>query len=157
MSDTPSFKKVSRKELIELLNRRKLAGYESYAPPPTLVSIDLQITVCVMSGWLESDVETAVLARLADQTQPDGSQGFFYADSFTFGTPLYRSSLEVAIQGVAGVNGVLDVEFRRQGASNVFQPLPEVLQMGTSEILRVRNDPSFPERGTIRVFAEGGR
>jgi len=32
-----------------------------------------------------------------------------------------------------------------------------VLQLGTNQILRVENDPSFPERGTIRVIAEGGR
>jgi len=144
-------------DLIELLNRRRLAGYESYAPPPELVSIDLRITVCIDSGWLENDVEAAVLVRLADAVQPDGAPGFFYADSFTFGTPLYRSNLEAAIQGVAGVNGVLDVQYRRRGASNVFQTLPEVLTFGTSEILRVANDPNFPERGSIRVTAEGGR
>ena len=153
----PTTTLAEEQELIELLNRRKLAGYESYAPPPVLVSIDLEITVCVTTGWLNSDVEAAVLARLADAEQSDGTEGFFYADSFTFGTPLYRGALEAAIQSVPGVNGVLDVEFRQLGASNVFQPLPEVLQLGTNQILRVENDPSFPERGTIRVIAEGGR
>jgi hypothetical protein len=144
-------------ELIELLNRRRLAGYESYAPPPSFVSIDLIITVCVTSGWLESDVEQAVLSRLADAIQPDGTPGFFYADSFTYGTPLYRSNLEAAIQSVLGVNGVLDIQYRQRGGSNVFQDLPEVLPIGAGEILRVANDPNFPERGTIRVIAEGGR
>jgi hypothetical protein len=148
---------ADQEQLIELLNRRRLAGYESYAPPPTLVSIDLQITVCVKTGWLSSDVEAGVLARLADAVQPDGTAGFFYADSFTFGTPLFRSNLEAAIQGVDGVKGVLDVQYRRRGASNLFQPLPQVLQFGSTEILRLVNDPDYPERGTIRVFAEGGR
>jgi len=143
--------------LIDLLNRRRLAGYESYAPPPTPVSIDLVITVCVSPGWLGSDVEAGVLSRLADAKRSDGTEGFFYADSFTFGTPLYRSNLEAAIQGVGGVNGVLDIEFRWRGASNVFQPLPAVLQFGADQILRVANDPNYPERGTIRVIAEGGR
>ena len=144
-------------DLIELLNRRRLAGYESYAPPPALVSIDLRITVCVSSGWLESDVEAAVLARLSDAVQADGTPGFFFADSFTFGTPLYRSNLEAAIQEVDGVNGVLDVQYRQRGASNVFQEMSEVLSFGPGQILRVANDPSYPERGTIRVIAEGGR
>lgn len=144
-------------DLIKLLNRRRLAGYESYAPPPILVSIDLRITVCAIPGWLESDVEAAVLARLADAKQRDGTPGFFYADSFTFGTPLYRSKLESAIQGVGGVRGVLDVQYRQRGASNLFQTLPEVLTFGTGQILRVANDPSYPELGTIRVMAEGGR
>jgi len=146
-----------QEDLIDLLNRRRLAGYESYAPPPTLVSVDLCITVCVETGWLSSDVEAGVLARLADAKQANGAPGFFYADCFTFGTPLYRSNLEAAIQGVAGVSGVLDVEYRQRGASTVFQPLPEVLTFGAGEILRVANDPNFPERGSIRVTAEGGR
>jgi hypothetical protein len=52
---------------------------------------------------------------------------------------------------------VLDVQYRRRGATEIFQELPEVLLLGTDEILRIENDPSYPERGTIRVFAEGGR
>jgi hypothetical protein len=143
--------------LVELLNRRKLAGYESYAPAPTLVALDLIITVCAMTGWLESDVEAGMLARLANAKLPNGTTGFFYADSFTFGTPLYRSALEAAIQSVAGVNGVLAIDFRRRGASDIFQTLPDVLPLGTAEILRIENDPSYPERGTLRVIAEGGR
>ena len=146
---------AEQEQLIDLLNRRRLAGYESYAPPPTLVSIDLQITVCVKDGWLSSDVEAGVLARLADAKLPDGTAGFFYADSFTFGTPLYRSNLEAAIQGVHGVNGVLDVEYRQRGASNMFTPLPDVLQFGTesdsaprerSRLSGARHHPSFPRR-----------
>jgi hypothetical protein len=148
---------ANQEDLINLLNRRRLAGYESYAPPPTLVSIDLIITVCVESGWLSSDVEAGILSRLADALQPNGIPGFFYADSFTFGTPLYRSNLEAAIQSVNGVNGVLDIEYRQRGATVVFQPLPPELQFGSNQILRVANDPNYPERGTIRVIAEGGR
>jgi hypothetical protein len=143
--------------LVELLNRRKLAGYESYAPAPTLVALDLIITVCAATGWLESDVEAGVLARLANAELPNGTTGFFYADSFTFGTPLYRSALDAAIQSVPGVNGVLDIQYRRRGASDIFQPLPDILPLGTAEILRIENDPSYPERGTLRVIAEGGR
>jgi hypothetical protein len=148
---------TEQEQLIDLLNRRRLAGYESYAPPPVIVSIDLEITVCVETGWLGSDVEAGVLERLADQKYSDGTTGYFYADSFTFGTPLYRSSLEAAIQSVAGVNGVLDIRYRQRGASNVFQPLPAELDFGAGQILRIANDPNFPERGTIRVFPEGGR
>jgi Baseplate J-like protein len=154
---TSSAIKAEQTGLIDLLNRRRLAGYESYAPPPIYVSIDLQITICVLSQFLNSDVEARVLQRLADAIAPDGAQGFFYADSFTFGTPLYRSQLEVAIQSVTGVNGVLDIEFRQRGASNTFAPLPDVLSLGSNQILRVENDPDYPERGTIRVIPEGGR
>jgi hypothetical protein len=144
-------------DLIDLLNRRRLAGYESYAPLPRYVSIDLRITVCVLSEWLSGDAERGVLDRLGSATRPDGSTGFFFADRFTFGTPLYRSRLEAAIQSVPAVKGVLSITYRRRGSLAVFIDLPEILPLGTGEILRVDNDRDYPERGTIRVIAEGGR
>ncbi len=144
-------------QLIDLLNRRRLAGYESYAPLPRYVAIDLRITVCVASEWLPGDIERGVLDRLGSAARPDGSTGFFFADRFTFGTPLYRSRLETAIQSVPGVKGVLSITYRRRGSLAVFIDLPEVLPLGTGEILRVDNDRNFPERGTIRVLPEGGR
>jgi hypothetical protein len=143
--------------LIELLNRRRLAGYESYAPAPQYLSIDLQIEVCVDDGWLDGDVEAGVLDRLGSSTRADDSTGFFFADRFSFGTPLYRSRLEAAIQGVPGVAGVHAISYRQRGASAAFADLPEAITPGPMQILRVDNDPSWPERGTIRVIPEGGR
>lgn len=144
-------------QLVELLNRRRLAGYKSYAPPPQYISIDLRIEVCVQSGWLDGDVEAGVLTRLGSATRPDDSGGFFFADRFTFGTPLYRSRLEAAIQDVPGVAGVRAVTYRQRGTFAGFVDLPEVLAPAPRQILRVDNDPSWPERGTIRVITEGGR
>jgi hypothetical protein len=144
-------------QLVDLLNRRRLAGYESYAPPPQYVSLDLRIEVCVESGWLDGDVEAGVLDRLGSATRPDNAAGFFFADRFTFGTPLYRSRLEAAIQGVPGVAGVHAITYRKRGTFVGFVDLPEVVAPAPLQILRVDNDPSWPERGTIRVIAEGGR
>jgi Baseplate J-like protein len=144
-------------QLIELLNRERLAGYESYAPPPQYVSLDLRIEVCVVDGWLNGDVEANVLNVLGSATRPDGSSGFFFADRFSFGTPLYRSRLDAAIQGAAGVAGVHALTYRQRGTFAGFIDLPEVVTPGPAQILRVDNDPSWPERGTIRVIAEGGR
>jgi hypothetical protein len=143
--------------LVELLNRRRLAGYESYAPPPNYVSIDLRIEVCVLDGWLDGDVEAAVLDVLGAATRPDGSSGFFFADRFSFGKPLYRSRLEAAIQDAPGVAGVRSIKYRQRGVFAGFVDLPEAVTPAPTQILRVDNDPSWPERGTIRVIAEGGR
>ena len=143
-------------QLVELLNRYRLAGYESYAPPPDYVSIDLRIEVCVLTGWLNGDVEASVIAALSGSSCPGGPQGFFFADNFTFGTPLYRSRLEAAIQNAAGVMGVKSIRYRQRGTFAGFKNLPEVVTPAPAQILRVENDPSWPERGTIRVIAEGG-
>ena len=144
-------------QLVELLNRRRLAGYEAYAPPPEYLSLDLKICVCARIGWLDGDVEAAVLDRLGSATRPGDATGFFFADRFTFGSPLYRSRLEAAIQGVPGVLGVRAITYRQRGSFAGFADLPEIVAPSTRQILRVDNDPSWPMRGTIRVIVEGGR
>jgi hypothetical protein len=144
-------------QLVELLNRRRLAGYESYAPPPDYVSIDLRIEICVQTGWLDGDVEASVLNVLGSSTRAQDAAGFFFADRFTFGTPLYRSRLEAAIQNAAGVGGVRAINYRQRGTFAGFVDLPEIVTPAPTQILRVDNDPSWPERGAIRVIAEGGR
>ncbi|HEY1880022.1 MAG TPA: hypothetical protein VGG68_08830 [Caulobacteraceae bacterium] len=143
--------------LVELLNRYRLAGYESYAPPPDYLSIDLIIEVCVQTGWLDGDVEESVLNVLGSSTRPHDAAGFFFADRFTFGTPLYRSRLEAAIQGAEGVLGVKSITYRQRGAFTDYRDLPEAITPAPSQILRIDNDPSWPERGVIKVVAEGGR
>ena len=143
--------------LVELLNRRRLAGYESYAPPPDYLSLDLKIEVCAAPGWLNGDVEAGVLERLGPPGRVPSAAGFFFADRFTFGSPLYRSRLEAAIQGVQGVAGVHAITYRQRGTFAGFVDLPETVAPSTRQILRVDNDPSWPERGTIRVIVEGGR
>ena len=144
-------------EVVELLNRYRLAGYESYAPAPDYVSLDLVIEVCAATGWRNSDVEASVLDVLGSSTRPDWATGFFFADRFSFGSPLYRSRLEAAIQGAAGVAGVRGIRYRRRGAFSGFRRLPEVFTPAPTQILRIDNDPSWPERGTIRVIVEGGQ
>ena len=142
-------------ELINLLNRRRLAGYESYAPAPDYVSIDLKITVCALPSSFAGDVEEAVINTLRPPS--GGASAFFFADHFTFGTPLERSRLEAAIQRAPGVAGVLSIRYRRRGFVPNFIGLPSELKFGVDQILRIDNDPSFPERGSIQVVVKGGR
>lgn len=144
-------------ELINLLNRYRMAGYESYVPAPDYVSIDLIVTVCACSSAFRGDAEAAVFSALSDEKNPDGTAGFFYFDNFSFGTPLERSALEAAIQKAYGVAGVLSVQYRERGVTASFEDLPSTLTFGPDQILRVNNDPDYPERGTVQVIVEGGK
>jgi hypothetical protein len=144
-------------ELIDLLNRYRLAGYESYAPDPHFIALDLVVTVCARADAFRGDVEAAVLAALSSRINPDGTIGFFFADRFTFGTPLERSALEAAIQDAYGVAGVVSVTYRRRGWEGIYREMEEVVPVGKDAILRVDNDPSRPERGSLRVIMEGGK
>jgi hypothetical protein len=144
-------------ELANLLGRRRLAGHEVYACAPRYVSLDLEVRVCARPEAFQGDVEEAVLQALSNQPLRDGSTGFFHVDRFTFGTPLEPSVLEAEIQRAHGVAGVLGIRYRRRGFTAGFVALRETLPVGTDEILRVDNNPSRPERGSITVLVEGGR
>ncbi len=141
----------------DLLNRRRLAGYESYVPSAKYVSVDLEIEVCAQTGAFAADVEEAILRRLVPVGGVARKDAFFLADRFTFGSPLERSELESAVQEVPGVRGVLSISYRRRGVVPAFVTLPETLLLGSDAILRVDNDPSFPERGVVAVRVSGGR
>jgi hypothetical protein len=138
-------------ELVELLNRYRLAGYEAYAPSPRYVSLDLDIELCAQPTAFAADVERAVLEALAPR------DGFFDPDRFTFGIPLERSALEAAIDSVHGVAGVLTVRVRRRGVTAGFTELPDALRVARDQILRVDNDPSRPGDGSLRVTVKGGK
>jgi len=93
---------VELEQLSDLLDRRRLAGYESYVLPPRYASIDLEITVCAQPTAFPADVEAAVLARLRPGQLPDGSPGFFDHARWSFGQPLESSALLAAVQRAAG-------------------------------------------------------
>jgi predicted phage baseplate assembly protein len=143
--------------LTELLNRRRLAGYESYVLPPRYASIDLRITICGQPAYFRGDVEAAVLARLQAGTAPGGTTGFFDHSQWSFGQPLESSALLAAIQSCTGVAGVTDVQYRERGVQLTWAPLPDTLTFAADEILRVDNDPSRPEAGSLQVTVEGSK
>jgi hypothetical protein len=147
-----------RTELWRLLDRYRQAGYEVYTPPPSYVSLDLIVTVCARAGAFQGDVEAGVLAALDNTRHLDGKLGFFHPDNFTFGTPLEKSRLEAAIQEVPGVDGVVDITYRRRGFTVGFIELvDDQIAIGSAQIIRVDNDPSKPEHGSLRVEVEGGK
>lgn len=144
-------------ELIDLLNRYRLAGYESYVPAPRYVAFDLIIRLCAKPDAFRGDVEAAVLARLGSAPLPDGTLGFFQVDNFTFGVPLERSALAAAVQSAYGVAGILSIQVRRRGVTPGFVFMPDAIPVGGDEIVRVDNDPNQPEFGSLKVIVEGGK
>lgn len=141
-----------RVELIETLNRYRLAGREVVTPFPLFVAVDVAITVCATADAFRGDVEEAILAIL----EP-GTSGFFNPDQFTFGTPLYRSRLEAAVQAAPGVSGVVSIRTRRRGLELSAIEMPDVIAVGVNQILRVDNDRSRPEHGSLNVTVRGGK
>ena len=142
-------------QLINLLNRYRIAGYESYAPAPQYVSLDLQVEVCALPSSFEGDVEAALLTALGT-----GASGFFNYDNFTFGQPLWLSDLETAAQGAAGVAGVLCVRYRIRGRTDSMTTMTKyasVVTVAPDQIIRCDNDPSKPDHGSLKIIVKGGK
>ena len=144
-------------ELIRLLGRRHIAGYEVYALDPRYVGLDLIVTVCAKYTALRGEVEAAVLDELGTGTLCSGTPAFFAPGQMRFGTPLERSDLEAAIQQADGVVGVVEIQYRRRGYLPNFVDMPDTVTVGRDEIIRVDNDPSLPDHGSLRVVVRGGK
>ncbi|WP_428339396.1 hypothetical protein, partial [Mycobacterium sp.] len=124
---------------------------------PRYVSLDLVVTVCADAGALRGEVLAAVATVLSTGIRPDGRPAFFAPDQFRFGHPLERSALESAVQNTPGVDGVISITYRRRGYLPDFVALPERVVVSRDEIIRVDNDPSWPDRGSVRIVVEGGK
>lgn len=145
------------RQLIQLLDRRRLAGYESYVPAPRYAYLDLVVTVCATSEAFRGDVEEAVLEALSARRSPDGRLGFFHPDHWTFGRALERSRLAADIQDVPGVAGVVSLRYRRRGTNPTYVEMPDAVLIAPDAILQLDNDRNWPERGALKVIVEGGK
>jgi len=138
------------------LDRFRQAGRETVVRDPVYADIDLQIDICVEPSRYAADVAQDVQAALLGNTGPTGRRGFFDPDNFTFGVPLRRSRLEAAIMAVPGVRAVEEIRVRRRGWFDWRQFDEYTLMVGSNEVLRLDNDPQHPDRGTLRIFTDGG-
>ena len=144
-------------ELEDFLDRYRMAGYDLDADGPRYVSLEVGLLVCCEPDYFRAHVQAAVLDVLSSHLRVDGSLGFFHPDRFTFGGPVYLSSVVAAVQAVEGVQSVAPLVFQRQrdDASSALDS--GVLEMGRLEIARLDDDPSFPEHGVLELTMGGGK
>ncbi|MCG8327015.1 MAG: hypothetical protein MI974_04980 [Chitinophagales bacterium] len=145
-----------REELNEQLDRFRQAGREAHISNPIYADMDFEITICVQPNAYKGEVKQRVLLALMGKGGVRPYRGYFSPDNFTFGTTLYRSALEAAIQSVEGVRAVQRIVFRRRGwfAWRLFRNLS--YYPGKDAIIRVENNPRFPERGSLKLKMTGG-
>ena len=124
-------------ELSDALNRRRLAGYESYVLPPQYVSVDLRITVTAASTDFASNVAAAVLGQLQPGRLRGGQVAFFDHSRWSFGQSLDPSALLAAIQRATGVVGVVAVQYRVRGVQPAWAPLVGPIAVPADRLLRV--------------------
>ena len=139
-----------RTEIEEQVDRFRQAGRPAYVLDPHYATLDLQIAVCVAPSSYRGDVEAAVLSVLFGKTS------FFSPDNFTFGTALERSELEAVIQRVPGVRAVEEIQIRRRGFFDWREFSELTFKVVANEVIRVENNRTLPERGSVKLVMEGG-
>jgi hypothetical protein len=139
------------------MERYRMAGHDIEIDGPQFVPLEIEMTVCVRPDYFRSDVKAALLGVFGNTIRPDGQRGLFHPDKFSFAQPVYLSALYAAAQAVEGVRFVTIETFQRLGLDSRQALDDGVLKLARLEIARLDNDPSFPERGVLRITMEGGR
>jgi predicted phage baseplate assembly protein len=153
-------------EITDYLEPYRRMGYDLDVRPANYVPLDLGLVVCVRPNYLRAHVESALLDVLSNRALPDGTLGFFHPDNLTFGEGIYVSEIVAAAQAVPGVQNVQVTRLERfeigEPPPGVDMPGEEVppdavLRLGALEIVRLDNDPNFPENGRLNLDMRGGR
>ncbi len=131
------------------LEPQRLAGHEVEIRPPHYVPLVVVLRVTLHAGSSPNLMRQALEAALGDQQQPDGAPGFFYADHFTFGQPIYRSRLIAAAMAVRGVARVEVEQFGRLDGELLVDPIP----IGPLEIARLQS-AGDPAVGRLQLVIE---
>jgi hypothetical protein len=148
-----------KQKLLAFLEEFRLSGHDIEIENPRFVALDIVIKVKVKSGYFSSTVKKALMEAFSKQILADGKRGFFHADNFSFGEPVYLSKVVEKAIAVEGVESIYVTRFKRrvdseeQGrrALDIGQISFELL-----EIAQLDNDPSLPENGRIEFQMEGG-
>jgi hypothetical protein len=136
-------------EIVEFLNKYRLAGYDIEINGPIYVPLKIALDICLKSGYFANEVKQELFRVFSSHAQPDGLKGFFHPDNFTFGQPIYLSQIYETAMKIEGVLSVIVKVFQRWGKRNNDELENGVIQVGMLEIIRLDNDRNFAENGII--------
>lgn len=139
------------------IERYRMAGHDIEVDGPRFVPLEIEMHVCADPDYFRSDVKAALMEVFSSRTLPDGQQGVFHPDSFTFGQSVYLSKLYAAAQAVTGVASVQIKTFQRQDVPSDVALKKGEFELGRLEIARLDNDPNYPKHGVFRVTVGGGK
>lgn len=133
------------------LDKSRMVGREVLIQAAENVPLDVEIVICVSTGFAKHAVKLAVLDALrpGDPARP----GFFHPNRLSFGQDVELGDLIAETQRVPGVLAVKVIKFRR-----LFSMPPDVLpriELATIEIARLDADDLNPENGRLVVRVAG--
>lgn len=144
-------------------------GHDVVVKSAINVPLAIAMKICVLPDYLRGHVKAALMDAFSSRRLLNGQLGFFHPDNLTFGTGIYLSRLVAAAQAVQGVMSVQVTRLKRleyvidpsRVPASTESSSPEILNgalpLGSLEIARLDNDPSFPENGVLKFEIGGGR
>ena len=144
------------RRVTDRLHRYRRIGHRVRVSPARTVPLDIVLEVCVLPHHVAGRVKGVLLEVFGTGPLPDGRLSWFHPDRLTFGEGLTISGLIAAAQAVPGVASVAVTRLRRWGEADNGELESGILRLSAHEIARVDNDPSFPDRGVIRIDVRGG-
>ncbi len=132
-------------------------GHDLAVAKAVNVPLDIELTVCVQSGYLRGHVEAALRALFSNRALPDGTRGFFHPDNLSFGEGIAASRMIALAQSVAGVENVVVSKLQRWSEDGRFERKNGFLPLDPLEVARLDNDPNAPENGVFKLNMGGGR
>jgi predicted phage baseplate assembly protein len=148
--------KAFRSSIIKHLEQYRLAGYDLEIRAPKFVPLSIILVVCVKPGYFRSNVKQSLLESFSSYDLFNGTRGFFHPDNFTFGQAVYLSTIYKRAMDVQGVASVEIIEFKRWAKKPNMEIDDGYIQPSELEIIRLDNDPNFPENGKIDFKMFGG-
>lgn len=145
-----------KNEILLHLEKYRMAGYDLEIRQPQFVPLDIELNVCVKPGYFKTNVEERLLEVFSRYDLPEGIRGFFHPDNFTFGQAVYLSAIYKLAMSVAGVESVEAKSFQRWAKKAGKEKEDGYLEPEELEIIRLDNDPNFPENGKIEFNMLGG-
>lgn len=146
-----------QKSLNTSVERYRLAGQDLKLESPQYVSLQITLEVCVDESYFQHDVERSLLQVLGNRILPNGQKGLFYPDNFTFGQTVFLSPVYAAARSVPGVISITATRFQPQGVNSTQYLAAGKIKLGSLQVARLDNDPSFPDHGQLSLVMQGGK
>ena len=134
------------------LEDRRMAGREVRVLGPTYVPLEIELVVCVKTGFQRHKIRDRVLAELRPGTA--ARPGWFHPDRLSFGDEVRLGDLLAVVAAIPGVKTVKAVAFRKR-VDTLGDPVRGILSFGVTEVARLDADPDYPEHGELRVRVVG--
>jgi hypothetical protein len=133
-----------------------MAGYDLEIRPPVFVPLEMELNVCIKPGFFRSKVKEKLVQVFSRFELANRTQGFFHPDEFSFGQPVYLSAVYQKVMSIDGVASVELTTFKKQNRPSDLERENGVIKPSGNEIIRLDNDPNFPENGKIDFLMFGG-